>query len=95
MKKHLPKSNLDDSSYDSNLYSEVKASTCNAGDPGSNPSGNPGFPNPGSGKSPGEGNGNPPVFVPGESRGGRSLVGYSARGGKESDRAERLHFHHI
>ena len=58
LKKHLPKSNLDNSSYDSNLYSEVKASTCNAGDLGSNP---------GWGKSPGEGNGNPPVFVPGES----------------------------
>ena len=34
-----------------------------------------------------------PVFLPGESHGGRSLVGYSPRGGKESDTAELLHFH--
>ena len=34
-----------------------------------------------------------PVFLPGESYGGRSLVGYSPRGGKESDTAELLHFH--
>ena len=26
-----------------------------------------------------------PVFLPGESRGQRSLVGYSSQGGKESD----------
>ena len=45
--------------------SEVKASASNAGDPGSIP---------GSGRSPGEGNGNPlPVFLPGESHGQRSL----------------------
>ena len=31
---------------------------------------------PGSGRSPGEGNGNP-VFLPGESHGQRSLAGYS------------------
>ena len=34
-----------------------------------------------------------PVFLPGESRGWRSLVGYSPRGRKESDTTERLHFH--
>ena len=34
-----------------------------------------------------------PVFLPGESHGLRSLVGYSPRGRKESDRTERLHFH--
>ena len=45
--------------------SEVKASASNAGDLGSIP---------GSGRSPGEGNGNPP---PGESHGQGSLVGYS------------------
>ena len=33
-----------------------------------------------------------PVFLPGESRGWRSLVGYSSRGRKESDTTERLHF---
>ena len=31
----------------------------------------------GSGRSPGEGNGTTPVFLPGESHGQRSLVGYS------------------
>ena len=39
---------------------------------------------PGSGRSPGEGNGNP-VFLPGESHGLRSLVDYSPQGRKESD----------
>ena len=34
-----------------------------------------------------------PVFLPGESHGRRSLVGYSPRGRKESDMTERLHFH--
>ena len=33
-----------------------------------------------------------PVLLPGESHGGRSLVGYSPWGHKESDRTERLHF---
>ena len=64
--------------------SEVKASACNAGDPGSIP---------GSGRSPGEGNGQPtPVFLPGKSPGRRSLVAYSPRGHKEWDTTERLHF---
>ena len=31
-----------------------------------------------------------PVFLPGESHGQRSLVGYSPRGRKESDKTERL-----
>ena len=35
----------------------------------------------------------PPVFMPGESHGRRSLVGYSPWGHKESDTTERLHFH--
>ena len=36
-----------------------------------------------------------PVFLPGESPpGGRSLVGYSPWGHKESDMTEWLHFHH-
>ena len=36
-----------------------------------------------------------PVLLPGESHGGRSLVGYSPRGHKESDTTERLHFHFL
>ena len=34
-----------------------------------------------------------PIFLPGESHGRRSLVGYSPQGHKESDMTERLHFH--
>ena len=34
-----------------------------------------------------------PIFLPGESHGRRSLVGYSPRGRKESDTTERLHLH--
>ena len=34
-----------------------------------------------------------PVFLPGESHGRRSLVGYSPWGHKESDTTDRLHFH--
>ena len=34
-----------------------------------------------------------PVFLPGESNGQRSLVGYSPWGHKELDTTERLHFH--
>ena len=60
--------------------SDHKASACNAGDPGSIP---------GSGRSPGEGNGKPTlVFLPGKSHGQRSLVGYSPRSRKESDMTE-------
>ena len=33
-----------------------------------------------------------PGFLPGESHGQRSLVGYGPRGRKESDTTERLHF---
>ena len=65
--------------------SEVKMSAWNAGDQGLIP---------GSGRSPGDGNGNPLQFLlPGESHGGRSLVGYSPWGRKESDTTEQLHFH--
>ena len=64
--------------------SDGKESACNAADPGLIP---------GSGRSPGEGNGKPiPVLLPGESHGGKSLVGYSPWGRKESDTTERLHF---
>ena len=52
---------------------------------------------PGSGRSPGDGNGNPLFFfsqavLPGKSHGWRSLIGYSLWGHKESDTTERLHF---
>ena len=57
--------------------SDGKESACNAGNLGSTP---------GSGRSPGEENGNPiPVFLPGKSHGQRSLTGYSLRGHEESD----------
>ena len=58
--------------------SDGKASACNAGAPGSIP---------GSGRSPGEGNGNPLQHSCLE----RSLIGYSPWGCKESDTTERLH----
>ena len=58
-------------------------SACNAGDPGSIP---------GSGRSPGGGNGNPLVFLPRKFHGWRSLVGYSPWGCKQSDTTERLHW---
>ena len=65
--------------------SDSKASAYNAGDLGSIP---------GSGRSPGEGNGNPLQYSCLEkSHGGRGLVGYSPWGRKESDTIERLHFH--
>ena len=64
--------------------SDSKESACNAGDLGSIP---------GLGRSPGEGTGYTPVFLPGEFHGQRSLVGCSPQGCKESDTTERLHFH--
>ena len=64
--------------------SEVKASACNAGDLGSIP---------GSGRFPWRSKWQPtPVFLPGESHGRRSPVGYSPWGRKELDMTERLHF---
>ena len=60
--------------------SEVKASASNAGNPGSIP---------GSGRAPGEGNGNPHQYSCLEkSPGQRSVVGYSPRSCKESDTTE-------
>ena len=56
--------------------SDSKKSACNAGDLGSIP----GFE-----RSPGEGNGNPPIFLPGKSHGQRSLVGLNPLGCRESD----------
>ena len=55
-----------------------KESACNEGDLGLMP---------GSGRSSGGGHGNP-VFLPGESHGQRSLVGYSSQGRKKSDTTE-------
>ena len=43
---------------------------------------------PGSGRSPGEGNGNSLQYFPGKSHGRRSLVGYRPWGRKESDMTE-------
>ena len=63
--------------------SDSKASACNAGDLGLIP---------GSGRSPGQGNGNRPVLLPGKFHGQRSLVGYSPWGCKELDMTEQLHF---
>ena len=45
---------------------------------------------PGSGRSPGEGNGNHFSILPGEFHGPRSLVDYHSGGHKESDMTERL-----
>ena len=64
--------------------SVVKSLPTNAGDTGSIP---------GSGRSPGEGNGNP--LLPGELCGQRSLAGYSPWGCKESDTTERLTLHYL
>ena len=61
--------------------SDSKESVCNEGDLGSIP---------GVGRSLGEGNGNPPVFLPGEFHGQRSLVDYSPLGPRESDMTEQL-----
>ena len=67
--------------------SDGKASACNVGDPGSIP---------GSGRSPGEGNGNPLQHSCLEkSHGRRSLIGYSLWGRKQSQMTERLHFHFL
>ena len=64
--------------------SDSKVSACNAGDSGSIP---------GSGRSPGKGNGNPLQHSCLENfHGLRSLVGYSPWGRKESDTIERLHY---
>ena len=51
---------------------------------------------PGSGRSPGEGNGNPlQLFLPGKSHGQRSLVGYSSQDCKESATTKRLNTQHF
>ena len=70
-----------------------KESVCNTGDLDSIP---------GSRRSPGDGNGIPLQFLPGEFHGQRSLASYSPWGRKESDTTERLthtnthtHMHYI
>ena len=71
--------------------SEVKASASNVGDLGSIPGLDPWV-----GKIPWRRKWQPtPVFLPGESHGRRSQVGYSPWGCKESDMTERLHFHFL
>ena len=82
---------IENVAYESNKYvlngpppggSVGEESACNAGDLGSVP---------GSGRSPGEGNGYPLQYSCLESpHGQRSLVGYSPWGRKESDTTERL-----
>ena len=65
-------------------FTESKASACNVGEPGLIP---------GSGRFPWRRKWQPtPVLLPGESHGGRSLVGCSPWGLKELDMTERLHF---
>ena len=67
------------------MAQNVKAAVYSAGDLGSIP---------GSGRFPGEGNGNPLQYsCLGNST--DSLVGYSPWGPKESDMAEQLHFHFV
>ena len=63
--------------------SDDKESACNAGDPGSIP---------GSGRSPGEGNGDSLQYSSREFHGQRSLMAYSPWGLKEADTTERLIF---
>ena len=60
--------------------SDGKESTCNAGDPGTIP---------GSRRSPGVWL-SPPVFLPGEFHGQRSLVGSCSWGHRESDMTKQL-----
>ena len=59
--------------------SDSKESACNAGNLGSIP---------GLGRSPEKEMATHPVFLPGESHGQRSLVGYGPQGHKESDMTE-------
>ena len=47
--------------------------------------------NPGSGRSPRGGHGNPLVFLPGESHGQRSLEGYSTQEHKDLDTTEAIY----
>ena len=48
---------------------------------------------PGLRRSPGVGNGNPLVSLPGKSKGQRNLAGYSPQGHKETDVTEHTHTH--
>ena len=67
--------------------SEGEVFTCNAGDLGSIS---------GSGKTPWRRKLQPtPVFLPGESHGRKSLVGYSPWGRKETATTERLSFFYV
>ena len=50
---------------------------------------------PGSGRSPGRGNGNPLQDLPGESHGQRSVAGYSLQRGTELDMTEATEHAHM
>ena len=66
------------------VFSDGKASACNAGDPGSIP---------GLGRFPWRRKWqSTPALLPGKSHARRSLICYSPWGHKESDTTERLHF---
>ena len=69
--------------------SVVKNPPADAGDPGDADL------TPGSGRSPGGGNGNPPttVFLPGKFHGQKRLAGYSPWGYTELDTSEQLSTH--
>ena len=62
----------------------VKESACNGEDPGLIP---------GSGRSPGEGNGNPLQYSYLEKPTGRGVFGYNPQGCKELDMTEQLHYY--
>ena len=70
--------------WSSSIDTDGKVSARNAGDLGLIP---------GSGRSPGEGNGNPLQYSCLENSTDRSLIGYSPWGRKESDTTEGFHFH--
>ena len=63
--------------------SDGKESACSVGDLGLIP---------GLRRSPGEGNDNPLLFLPGKFHGQRTLADYSPQGHKESDTTEQLYW---
>ena len=69
------------------LMAQLVKNVCNAGDTGDSSF------VPGLGRSPGGGNGNPLIFLPGKFHRQRSPVGYSPWGYEESDMTEHTHTH--